>query len=161
MSLSRRGTLTLVPSILVIVALAGAATAQPPAASTAAALTPDDLLAAVDWRTLQELAGGPAWWPDFPQFNVGVGDRAPGLRFYVVQTLVRVAASTPQRLEATALLYADARAARDDFRRRLLEQNDRGADMVQGPSLGAAARYFTRRRTSGDLRAETTLRFVA
>jgi len=155
----RRGTIVLTVG-LIMVLVAGMAGAQTSPPRSPGALTPDDLLAVLDWKVLQELAGGPQWWPHFPQFNVGIGDRAPGLRFYVVQSLTRVGGPQPERLETTALLYERPSAASGDFAGRLLTQNDKGMSEVRGPSVGDASRYFTR-SGSGDLRYETTLRFTA
>ncbi|HXF83639.1 MAG TPA: hypothetical protein VNN19_12890 [bacterium] len=125
--------------------------------------TAEDLLAVLHPSALQPSFGEPTqWWPAFPQFNVGVGDRAPGLRFYVVQPFARVGGQQPGRAEFTLLLYDGPAAAATDFRRRLAEQNDAGGIPTNGPALGERVRYFRRQSSQfPTLPYETTVRAQA
>lgn len=125
--------------------------------------TADDLYAVLHPSALQPSFTDPIrWWPAFPQFNVGVGDRAPGLRFYVVQPFERVGDRQPGRAEFTLLLYDSPAAAAADFRGRLAEQNDAGGVPTAGPALGERVRYFRRQSSQfPKLPYEATVRVQA
>jgi len=144
--------------LLVLAAVAPGVDALTPVRGEA--LTADDLFAALHPVELRRyLANGSAWWPAFPQFNVGIGDQAPGLRFYLVQPFERVGDGQPGRLEFTLLLYDDPAAAAEDFRGRLAAQSDGGGTPVSGPALGERVRYFQRQsRQFEKLPFESTVR---
>lgn len=155
-------------SVLLLIILTGLVAAQPaPAGRSPVGLTPDDLLAALDWNAVRAQAPeGARWWPSFPQFNAGIGDRAPGMRFYVVQPMASVDAAgrIADRIDATVLLYDNPAAAMRDFTGRLLAGNDKGVELVDGPPVADRSRYFTRTSDRYSepvaLPNEATVRFV-
>jgi len=152
--------------VLLIVGLLALGAAAPTAgapASGGTVPTADDLFAVLHPSALQSSFADPTrWWPAFPQFNVGVGDRAPGLRFYVVQPFERVGSRQPGRAEFTLLLYESPAAAAADFRGRLAVQNDAGGVPTSGPALGERSRYFRRQSSQfPKLPYEATVRVQA
>lgn len=159
----QRQAIVLVVFVATLATGAGAQTSPVPRSLTT--VTPDDLLAVLDWKVLQaQLSDGSQWWPAFPQFNVGIGDEAQGLRFYVVQQfrLVSTRGALTSRLDTTLLSYEDAAAAAKDFNGRLLTVNDKGTQPTGVPQIGDQARYFVRDSGRPDsFRYEYTIRLVA
>ncbi len=124
-------------------------------------ITPEDLLAVtLQPEDVEDLFPLPeSWWPTVPQFNVGIGDEAPGLQFYVANGYQQVGELSSSRVETTLIIYETASDAGEDFDTRLLEENDADGEVSDGPSAGDDHRYFTRMRSGEDNPYETTLRF--
>jgi hypothetical protein len=125
------------------------------------AITPEHLLAALRPREMPQVLDGPdTWWPLPPEFNVGVGDQEPGLRFYVVQGYDRVGGGIKGLVETTLSLFGEEAQAAQAFAGTMLHENDRDGIQIDGPQVGAASRYFT--RASNRFKAysySTTVRF--
>lgn len=134
---------------------------SPPAERKSTEITPGHLLAAaLSPDDVEERFFGPEqWWPELPQFNVGIGDEAPGLQFYVVQGYQQVGALSRSRVESALILYEDEEAAKADFSGRLLTENDAGGEPATGANVGDESRYFLREGSREDTPYETTLRF--
>ncbi|MBI4278715.1 MAG: hypothetical protein HY660_09685 [Armatimonadetes bacterium] len=145
-------------AILVFAGLSGAAQSTTVPLSR---ITPEDLLAAGLTRAdLKSLGADPdKWWPEFPQFNVGIGGPIlPGMRFYVTQTFRQVGDPARRRIEVALSLYGDTRAAGRAFPAYADHpQADKGTTTVVGPSTGDESRYFT--RTTNDGLRVTSVRF--
>src|SRR3990172_4738201 len=124
----------------------------------AATLSPDDI---------RELLPQPeAWWPSFPEFNVGF-DPAPseieGERFWVVQNYQRVGGAANEQVQTTLILF-DSELAAGEGLTAIAEANDQNGKTVEGPTVGDESRYFTRETSDEEDSTapppfETTLRF--
>ena len=117
-----------------------------------AALTPEDLLAAVPALTSVEgVVATPAdWWPHFPEFNVGSINpgRWPGERFYVAQTFAKFDDQVNSRLVVTVLLFGSLKEAHRAFVDKS-SRNAYGSIVHSGPKLGDERRYFSRPGSPG------------
>lgn len=123
-------------------------------------ITPEDLLAATvrESEVQNFLPKAQQWWPSIPEFNVGIGDKRQGLRFYVAQSYQQVGEEASGRIECVLNLFKAASGASEQFAGIASQQpGDKGGTTIAGPEIGDDRRYFTR-ATPNEPR-ETTLRF--
>lgn len=157
LAVSLSGVMGLGPGVAVAVPDEGSVTARP-----VTEITPEDLLAAtLRPADVQQLFSRPErWWPEFPEFIVGIGAAAdgpmPGERFFVGQNYQQVDDPDETMVRSTLILFEDEATAAAGFA-MLRTTEDADGSTVPGPAVGDQFRYFT--RSTEEFPAETTLRF--